>query len=72
VCRVGFGINEVTSYFARHSYTTILRNSGAPTAFICEVLGQTNIKTNASNLDSFESDTKKQWAKALLDVRTIF
>lgn len=69
IIATNLGINkQVTSYFARHSYATILRNSGAPTAFISESLGHTNIKTTASYLDSFESDTKKEWAKALLDV----
>jgi site-specific recombinase XerD len=62
---------QVTSYFARHSYATILRNSGAPTAFISESLGHSNIKTTASYLDSFETDTKKEWAKALVDVSSI-
>lgn len=72
VCCVGVGMNtEVTIYFARHNYATILRNSGAPTAFISESLGHTNIKTTASYLDSFESDTKKEWAKALVDVSSM-
>ena len=58
---------HVTSYYARHSYATILRNSGAPTAFISESLGHTSTKTTASYLDSFENDTKKEWANSLVN-----
>ena len=56
---------QVTSYYARHSFATILRNSGAPTAFISESLGHTSTKTTESYLDSFESETKKKWAEKL-------
>ena len=68
VCRLSI---PNTNNGERHSYATILRNSGAPTAFISESLGHSNIKTTASYLDSFETDTKKEWAKALVDVSSI-
>jgi site-specific recombinase XerD len=35
---------DVTIYFARHSFATILRRSGASTEFISESLGHSNIK----------------------------
>lgn len=56
---------QITSYYARHSFATILRNSGAPTAFISESLGHTSTKTTESYLDSFESEAKKKWAEKL-------
>lgn len=52
------GINkEVTTYFARHSFATVLRNSGASTEFISEALGHSSMKTTKSYLAGFEQDT---------------
>lgn len=52
------GINkEVTTYFARHSFATILRNSGASTEFISEALGHSSLKTTKSYLAGFEQET---------------
>lgn len=62
------GINKnVTTYSARHSFSTILKRSGASIEFISESLGHSNIKTTESYLDSFEDDTKKKFAKKLTD-----
>jgi len=58
---------SVTSYYARHSFATILRNGGAPTAFISESLGHTSTKTTESYLDSFESEAKMKWARVLIE-----
>lgn len=57
----------ISTYYARHSFATILRRSGASTEFIGESLGHTSTKTTASYLDSFENDTKKEWAKKLTE-----
>ena len=57
----------VTTYYARHSFATILRNSGAPTAFISESLGHSNLKTTEHYLDSFEKKVRKTWSAKLLD-----
>jgi len=43
----------VTSYYARHSFATILRNSGASIEFISEALGHSDIRTTKNYLDSF-------------------
>ncbi len=51
------GINKpATSYVARHSFSTVLRNSGASTEFIAEALGHTNVKTTQSYLAGFEKE----------------
>lgn len=51
------GINkDVTTYFARHSFATVLRNSGASIEFISEALDHSNIKTTQSYLAGFEQD----------------
>lgn len=56
---------EVTTYTARHSFSTILKRSGAPMEFISESLGHQDLKTTEHYLDSFEDDVKKQYAKFL-------
>lgn len=60
------GINKrCTTYFARHSFSTVMKLSGANEQFISEALGHSSINTTKAYLDSFEDDTKKEMAKAL-------
>jgi integrase/recombinase XerD len=59
----------VTSYYARHSYATVLKRSGASVEFISESLGHSSVQTTASYLDSFEDDMKKEFAKKLLEFK---
>lgn len=56
---------KVTTYTARHSFSTVLKRSGASTEFIQEALGHSSVKTTESYLDSFENDMKKQFAANL-------
>lgn len=56
---------DVTTYFARHTFSTVLKRSGAPIEFISEALGHSNFKTTESYLDSFEDDFKHQYAAQL-------
>lgn len=56
---------NVTTYFARHSFATILKNSGASVAMISEMLGHSSILTTQNYLDSFEDDQIKKKIKAL-------
>jgi integrase/recombinase XerD len=56
---------DVTTYTARHSFSTVLKRSGAPIEFISESLGHQDIRTTESYLDSFEDDVKLQYANAL-------
>ena len=44
----------VTTYFARHSFATGLKNSGASVEFISEALGHSDIKTTKNYLAGFE------------------
>lgn len=55
----------VTTYAARHSFSTVLKRSGASMEVISEMLGHSNLTTTKRYLDSFESDTLKHTAKAL-------
>jgi integrase len=54
-----------TTYSARHSFSTIMKRSGANVQYISEALGHSSINTTKAYLDSFEDDTKKEMAKAL-------
>ncbi|MBJ6119022.1 site-specific integrase [Pontibacter sp. BT310] len=55
------GISKhVTTYTARHSYSTVLKHSGVSTAFISESLGHTSEKTTQHYLDSFEDHTRHE------------
>lgn len=58
---------EVTTYTARHSFSTILKRSGTPTAVISEALGHSSEKTTQHYLDSFENETKRHYLKGLTD-----
>ena len=60
------GIDKpITTYYARHSFATILRHSGASTELISESLGHSSLKTTYSYLDSFEDEKKKEILTAL-------
>jgi integrase/recombinase XerD len=60
------GIDKhITTYFARHSYATVLKRKGVSTEYISESLGHSNLKTTASYLDSFEDDRHKEIAELL-------
>lgn len=60
------GINKnITTYFARHSFSTILKQSGASIEFISESLGHHDLKTTEHYLDSFEDKTKREFASKL-------
>ena len=60
---------HVTTYTARHTFSTVLKRSGASTEYISEALGHSNKKTTESYLDSFEQDTQKEYAKKLLEFK---
>ncbi|MHA4737795.1 site-specific integrase [Dyadobacter sp. MSC1_007] len=67
--RIGesLGISKhITSYTARHSFSTVLKRSGAPIEYISESLGHSSYKTTQSYLDSFEDDVRKQYSELLL------
>jgi integrase/recombinase XerD len=65
------GINKpITTYYARHSFATVLRRSGVSTEFISESLGYSSLKTTYSYLDSFEDEKKKEMLSALTNFNT--
>jgi len=48
---------NLTTYVARHSFSTVLKRSGASIEYISEALGHSDIKTTKSYLAGFEEDT---------------
>ncbi|MEO6548334.1 MAG: site-specific integrase [Ferruginibacter sp.] len=60
------GINKkATTYVARHTFSTVLKRSGASTEYIQEALGHSDIKTTENYLDSFDKEIKKEYASRL-------
>lgn len=57
---------NLTTYVARHSFATVLKKSGIPTAQISESLGHKSEKTTQIYLDSFENELLDEANKALL------
>jgi len=56
---------RATTYVARHTFSTVLKRSGASTEVIQEALGHTDKKTTENYLDSFDKETKKLLAGQL-------
>ncbi|MBN8853010.1 MAG: site-specific integrase [Sphingobacteriales bacterium] len=64
------GINKrVTTYFARHSFATVLKRGGRSIEIISEALGHSSHKTTMSYLDSFDDESKKDIYKTLTNFR---
>ncbi len=63
--KVGIDAN-ITTYYARHSYSTIIRDSGASTEFIAEQLGHQSTKVTQSYLDGFKQETKAKFQQQLI------
>lgn len=56
---------RITTNFARHSYSTVLKRAGVPIEMISEQLGHASIKTTQIYLDSFEKEQKRETTKFL-------
>lgn len=62
------GIDEpISTYWARHSFSTMLLRANEPIAVISEALGHTDIKTTMGYLAGFEDEVKKELPAKLLD-----
>jgi integrase len=56
---------KITSYAARHSFASVLKQSGESTVFIQEALGHKDLKTTENYLISFDSEHRKKAQKSL-------
>ncbi|NQY10435.1 MAG: tyrosine-type recombinase/integrase [Flavobacteriales bacterium] len=62
------GIDKnVTTYFARHSFATVLKRSGAKTEMISELLGHSSMSVTESYLDSFENEQIQEQTDVLTE-----
>lgn len=59
----------ITTYYARHSFATILKNSGISTEFISEALGHSSLSTTKSYLAGFERKAIKQTTDILISFK---
>ncbi|NCD41757.1 MAG: site-specific integrase [Bacteroidia bacterium] len=60
------GVDEhISTYTARHSCATVLKQSGASIEYISEALGHSDVRTTENYLSSFNEDTRKEMAKRL-------
>jgi len=58
---------DISTYWARHSFTTNSIRKGATLEFMQESLGHSNLRTTQSYYAGFESDVKKEFAKTIMD-----
>ena len=56
---------NVTSYYARHSFATILKRSGAQKELISELLGHSSLDVTENYLDSFQDEHIHEQTNAL-------
>lgn len=59
------GIDNISTYTARHSYATVLKRSGANIAYISESLGHNSLQTTETYLASFEKEERQKNAALL-------
>lgn len=61
------GIENITTYTARHSFASTLKRKGANISYISDCLGHTDIRTTESYLSSFEKEDRTKNASLLVD-----
>ena len=61
------GIENITTYTARHSFASTLKRQGANIFYISDCLGHTDIRTTESYLSSFEKEDRTKNASLLVD-----
>lgn len=62
---------SATTYVARHTFSTVLKRSGASTEYIQEALGHADVKTTQHYLDSFDKEVKKEFAQRLTSFKDV-
>lgn len=59
--------DEISTYWARHSFATLSIQGGANMEFVKEAFGHQNITTTQNYFAGFEDETKKQIVESLLN-----
>lgn len=58
---------DISTYWARHSYSTLAIRKGASMEFVQESLGHSNLKTTQNYFAGFDSEAKKEFAQGVMD-----
>jgi integrase/recombinase XerD len=58
-------LSKVTTYAARHSFSTVMKNGGAPIEYIKESLGHNSTLTTENYLNSYPDSMKRQFTEQL-------
>lgn len=61
------GLPPISTYTARHSFSTVLLRSGANVEFISEALGHSSIETTKAYLAGFETEARRKMNEKLLN-----
>lgn len=67
LCKANVLPEQISTYWARHSFATNAVRNGATMEFIQESLGHGNLTTTQNYFAGFDSDTKKEFANTLMD-----
>ena len=59
-------IGKTTTYVCRHSFATILKNSGAPIQFVSEQMGHSTTRVTEDYFGSFEKKARNENAMKLI------
>ena len=57
--------SKITTYAARHTFSTVLKRKGAPISFIKDALGHASVATTENYLGSFEDEVTLEYANIL-------
>lgn len=59
--------SDISTYWARHTFSTLAIRNGASMEFVSEALNHSNIKTTQNYIAGFEDDVKKEFAQQLMN-----
>jgi len=59
--------SDISTYWARHTFSTLAIRGGATMEFVSEALNHSNIKTTQNYFDGFDDETKKEFAQTLMN-----
>ncbi|MRI02102.1 tyrosine-type recombinase/integrase [Kriegella sp. EG-1] len=59
--------NDISTYWARHSFATVSLRKGASMEFISEALNHSDLSVTKNYFAGFEDEVKKEFAESLLD-----
>jgi integrase/recombinase XerD len=62
---------KITTYAARHSFSTILKNEGASIQYIKESLGHNSTQTTENYLNAFPDSMKRKFAEQLTTFKNV-